>query len=201
MSRISAATIAALGLVLATTAHAEKYLACADAAHEHENAWFGTLLPSITGPDNEGFTPRLCAHWMTLDSTDAESRIREQCQCTSYSCSSFNCFDSEGTLTFRADLDEMRERRKQWEKDMPSAAMLYLTIGAAYASLHVVSSCGFLRKAYIDLAMLPIVMIILWVLLPKDAHIYMFSVGLAAVILAINTGGTYLHRVLLSPDA
>eukprot|EP00975_Prorocentrum_lima_P034337 7217852-Prorocentrum_lima.AAC.1 len=49
---------------------------------------------------------------MTLDSTDAESRIREQCQCTSYSCNSFNCFDSEGTLTFRADLDEMRERRK-----------------------------------------------------------------------------------------
>eukprot|EP00968_Pinguiococcus_pyrenoidosus_P022807 scaffold3374_cov153-Pinguiococcus_pyrenoidosus.AAC.1 len=56
MSRSSAATIAALGLVLAT-AHAEKYLACCDSAHEHENAWFGKLLPNITGPDNEGFTP------------------------------------------------------------------------------------------------------------------------------------------------
>eukprot|EP00968_Pinguiococcus_pyrenoidosus_P003230 scaffold192_cov190-Pinguiococcus_pyrenoidosus.AAC.15 len=111
MSRISAAAIAALGLVLAT-AHAEVYLACADSAHEHENAWFGTLLPNITGPDDNGFTPRLCANWMILDNTDAESRIREQCQCTSYSCNSFNCCDSDGTLPFRADLDEMRERLK-----------------------------------------------------------------------------------------
>eukprot|EP00968_Pinguiococcus_pyrenoidosus_P025989 scaffold7044_cov216-Pinguiococcus_pyrenoidosus.AAC.14 len=190
MSRSSAATIAALGLVLAT-AHAEKYLACADSAHEHENAWFGTVLPNITGPDNEGFTPRLCAHWMTLDSTDAESRIREQCKCTSYSCNSYNCFDSNGTLTFRADLDEMRERRKQWEKDMPSSAMLFGTLAAAYASLHVLSSCGFLRKAYINPAMLPIVVIILWVLLPKDAHVcILFSLGVAAVMVAINAGLT-----------
>eukprot|EP00968_Pinguiococcus_pyrenoidosus_P003014 scaffold179_cov247-Pinguiococcus_pyrenoidosus.AAC.5 len=43
MSRISAATIAALGLVLAT-AHADKvYLACSDAAHEHDKAWFGMV--------------------------------------------------------------------------------------------------------------------------------------------------------------
>eukprot|EP00968_Pinguiococcus_pyrenoidosus_P019653 scaffold2159_cov170-Pinguiococcus_pyrenoidosus.AAC.4 len=40
--------------------------------------------------------------------------------------------------------------------------------------------------------MLPVVVIILWVLLPKDAHVcILFSLGAAAVMVAIDAGLTY----------